>query len=583
MSVLAWLGTLAGMSVVGAPILARRPFRRFSPAVRAVLAGGAGASLVSFVMTLFALAGLRWSVVPVLTGSALVAAALSVLARGRPGAPEDNGSPGGGIAAVAAILSALCVLGALAVTLSGAATSIDLYLFWGPKAQQFALARGVDEAFLRDPIHGYMHAYYPPLVAHAGALASIAAGGFSWTGAILTFPLLLAALAAALPGILRGAATRDRSAAASALAVATIAVLGIRTLMAGNGDLPLLFFETLAMALLLRRDAEEPALLGLAGLLLGGAAATKVEGLVFAVAAAVLFGAQRRRSPREWLRVSSYLLLPSLAALGAWFAFGATRRLFAVYSEYGPFFAVHPANLFAIARGIPAALGRAGRGLPYAIPLLCLIASGRIGRRAWMTLGTAAALVAFLVFAYSHLSEDPGLWIAWSAPRVLAPLPVLFSLSVSVSEAESGPRRRTRVRLWLVAAALLCAFPLGMRLSRPLAGQLRLPATPIDETARDRARQWMFLDSCAPWLPPHASFTIVAKDPDEEMSLFMMAFGRYPGTYPMPHTYYRQPQPDDAAKARYVLRYGLPDPVEPGLRLVARVDGGAVYERTPPP
>lgn len=446
MRTLVWLGMLAGMSVVGAPILARAPFRRFSPAVRAVLAGGAGASLVSFVMTLFSLAGLRWNVVPVLTASGLVAAGLSALARGRPAAPDGggDGSPGptGPVAAMAAILSALCVLGAFAVTLSGAATSIDLYLFWGPKAQQFALARGVDEAFLRDPIHAYMHAYYPPLVTNAGALASMASGGFSWTGAILTFPLLLAALAASLPGLLRGSAPRDRSAAASALAVAVLAVLGIRAAAAGNGDVPLLLFEALAMALLLRRDAEEPALLGLAGLLLAGAAATKVEGLVFAVAAAVLFGAQRRRSPREWLRVSSYLLLPTIAALGAWFAFGAARRLFAVYSEYGSFFVLHPANLGLIARGIASALARTGRGLPYLIPLFALLWAGRPERRTWVPLGVAAALAAFLVFAYLHLPEDPSEWIAWSAPRVFMPVAMLLALALGAGAAR-GPRPST--------------------------------------------------------------------------------------------------------------------------------------------
>ena len=449
MRTFAWLAMLAGLSVVGAPILSRAPFRRFSPAVRVVLAGGAGASVASFVMTLFSLAGLRWTVLPILAASALVAAAYSSLARGPGPALGGDGAavPFGSAAAIAAILSALCVLGALAVTISGAATSIDLFLFWGPKAQQFALARGVDEAFLRDPVHGYMHAYYPPLVANAGALASIAAGGFSWTGAILTFPLLLAALAAALPGLLRGAAPRDRSAAASALAVAVLAVLGIRAAAAGNGDLPLLFFEALAMCLLLRHDAEEPEMLAVAGLLLAGAAATKVEGLAFAMAATLLLGAQRRRSAREWLRVASYLLLPSIAALGAWFAFGALRRLFAVYSEYGSFLVLHPGNLGLIVARLGAALARTGRGLPYLIPLFALLGAGRPERRAWISLGTAAALVLFLVFAYLHLPEDPSEWIAWSAPRVFMPVAMLLALALGAGAgAGRAPRPSTEPR-----------------------------------------------------------------------------------------------------------------------------------------
>jgi hypothetical protein len=140
--------------------------------------------------------------------------------------------------------------------------------------------------------------------------------------------------------------------------------------------------------------------------------------------------------------VSSYLLLPSVAALGAWFAFGASRRLFAVYSEYGSFLVLHPGNLGLILARVGLALARTGRGLPYLIPLLSLLGAGRPERRASIPLGTAAALVLFLVFAYLHLPEDPSAWIAWSAPRVFMPVAMLLALALGAA-AGRAPRPST--------------------------------------------------------------------------------------------------------------------------------------------
>ncbi len=434
-----WLGTLALLPAAGAPLVARTAYRRFAPATRAVLAGAAGAALVSFVMSLFTLAGIPWSILPIAAGAALLARALSALLPAAPAPPAPPASRRGRTEAVAAAAAGLCVLAALACTLAGSVSSMDLFFFWGPKAQQFAIARGVDAAFLADSSHAYMHAYYPPLVTNLGALATMAAGRFSWAGATLTFPLLLGALALALPGVLAGAAPRPAGAAVSALAIGALAVIGIRAVVAGNGDMPLLAFETLAMALLLRRDAGDPAIQLLAGILLAGAAAAKVEGLPFALAAAALFLLRRRGSARESAATAARLVLPAAAALGAWFAFGATSGLFAVYSEYGPFLALHLDHWPAVAREIPRALASTGRGLPWAVPLLCLAAAGRPRRDALLPLGTGAALAAFLVFTYLHLAEDPSQWISWSAARVLAPLPVLLALAiVSADASEPG-------------------------------------------------------------------------------------------------------------------------------------------------
>ena len=108
-----------------------------------------------------------------------------------------------------------------------------------------------------------------------------------------------------------------------------------------------------------------------------------------------------------------------------------SRKLFSEYSEYGRFFDVHFERGAAVAVEIFRALVSTGRGLPYFVPLICLVAAGRRGRMAALPLGTAALLGGFLVFTYLHSAGDPSQWIGWSAARVFAPLPVLFALAAA--------------------------------------------------------------------------------------------------------------------------------------------------------
>ncbi len=139
------------------------------------------------------------------------------------------------------------------------------------------------------------------------------------------------------------------------------------------------------------------------------------------------------------------------------------------------------------------------------------------------------------------------------------------------------------VRLWLGGAVVLCLFPLAPRLTRPIAVQLLLPVTPIDRIDAERARQWLFLESCRPFLPEGSRFTVLAADPDVEMAMFMMAIGLFPANRPLPHSYYGTPTLLEARRARYVLQYRLSAPADPGARLVAQLPNGAVYERTAEP
>lgn len=424
-----WLAPLFLLPLVGAPLLLRGPSRRFGAGGGVVLAGALGAVLLSFVMTLFALAGKPWSIFSVAVVATMLAWALSRLPAFASGSAPAERSPAGVGSRLAALVAAAAVAAAAAATWLGEATSPDLFFFWGTKAQQFAAARGIDAAYLSAPFHAFLHPYYPPLATNLAAFASMTAGGFSWTGAMATFPLLLGALAVGLPALRDG--RRGLDAAASALAVSALALIGIRTGVAGNGDMPLVFFEALAMAILLRRDAAEPYLQWIAGLLLAGAAATKVEGLPFALAAAALFLALGGAPPEGSLASAGRLLGPTALALAAWFAFGASRRLFHEYSEYGPFSRLHPEHFGRIVAALAEALAGTARGLPYLVPLICLLAAGRPARFSWLPIGTAAALVAFLVFAYLHSAGDPQQWISWSAARVLMPVPPLLAMAIA--------------------------------------------------------------------------------------------------------------------------------------------------------
>src|SRR5439155_8560074 len=120
------------------------------------------------------------------------------------------------------LLTVLALLWAWAAAASGAATSPDLLIFWGTKAQAFAAARTIDASFLRKPLLQYLHPSYPPLVTNIYALAATAAGRFPWGAATLTFPLLLTALAMSLPGLLRLSVPRSSAWASSALIITAL-------------------------------------------------------------------------------------------------------------------------------------------------------------------------------------------------------------------------------------------------------------------------------------------------------------------------------------------------------------------------
>jgi hypothetical protein len=435
MTGLIWIASLLLTVLAGFPLVGHRAFAGFPLPTRLVLAGASGAVLLSFARTVAVLTGIPWSVPWLLVAAAVLAAGLRLVLRRLPVSPVRRPSDaGGGVIVVAAsVLSLAAVAAALVATVAGAATSPDLLFFWGPKAQQFALARAFDAAFMRDELHHHMHAYYPPLVTNLGAFASMATGRMSWTGATLTFPLLLAALAIGLPGALDGRLGRSRAAAVASLAVAAIAYLGIEADVAGNAEMTLLLFETLAIALLLSETAASAPTQLLAGILLAGAAAAKVEGLPFAAAATALFVLARPEASRPFWPAAARLLLPAAAMLSAWFAFGASRRIFFGYSGYGRLLDLYPDHFRLVLSAVGRSLAATGHALPWLVPLACVLLALPLDRRWILPIGTAAILTAFFLFTYIHRAEDPSLWISWSAPRIFSPVAVLLSIAASLA------------------------------------------------------------------------------------------------------------------------------------------------------
>ncbi len=430
-----WLASFLVYPIVGAPLLKARTFRIFGFPARAVLSGGVGMVLVSWTMTAFALLRLRWGPL-VLLVSALASFGLSLLLREsesmETSCPHSRRSSRS-VTLIAYGLIAVSVVAALAATVDGRSTSTDLLLFWGPKAQQFAIARTIDANFLGAPLLEYLHVYYPPLVTNVFAFGAMIAGRFPWGAATLTFPLVLAATAIGLAGVLKTGSGASPAAATTALATSALALVGIDAMVAGNADSFLLFYELLALALLLAPISATTGGKLLAGLLLAGAATSKVEGLPFVLATAVLFVVIDREHSRPVARTLLLLLGPATVALGAWLAFGELRHLFRGYRGYGEVLAVRWGNFPSIAQGIGVALSKVGYALPWLVPLAVWVLTGPKGRRVLFPIGVAILLAGFLLFTYLTTAGDPMLLIAWSAARVFSPITALFALAAFAS------------------------------------------------------------------------------------------------------------------------------------------------------
>jgi hypothetical protein len=107
------------------------------------------------------------------------------------------------------------------------------------------------------------------------------------------------------------------------------------------------------------------------------------------------------------------------------------------------------------------------------------------------------------------------------------------------------------------------------------------PETPFDNTRSGHAEQWRFLSEASELVPPGATVTIRAPDPDTEMSLAMMAVGLLPEATVVPRTYYGRPV-SASAGARFVLTFGTGAGENEDTGRSNEITGGAVIDRGSP-
>ncbi len=431
MTGLLFILALAALPLLGLP-LARRFLAMPNAAATIGTAGALGALLLCAEMFLLSVVGIRWSVALLLAPFAVLAVVWRPNARRPPAAPAAEPLPWPAIGA-----ASLAWLAAAYAAATARATSSDLLLFWGAKGERFAAARGIDVAFLRDPMHLLMHTDYPPMLTLLDAWAALVAGRFAWGAAMLSMPLFLGLSLLTFYGFARPSLGRRSAAEHTALLAALLGFVFVETLTAGNADPLLVYFEVLSLSAIVFAG-DRAGGLAAAAVGLTGAVLTKVEGTPFAaivILGFVLFGPGGRR----W-RAAAVLGLPCLAALASWIAFGRAHGLLDVYRlrdhaalrlESGP----------AILRTIVQE-GAYGAAFAPWIVVAVLIGLGSRSRDLGLLLATAAGFLAFMVYMYATLPADPTLWIRWSAARLLLTPLLCLALAAAAGARPAPPTLR---------------------------------------------------------------------------------------------------------------------------------------------
>ena len=225
----------------------------------------------------------------------LGAHALGTLRRDDRGASEETGWKGMFVAAAAVIAAALQVAFAAWLAVRTPFSAVDAWSFWILKARMFALG-GPRPGYFRDPLTLHTHPDYPLNVPLAAAAFLRVPGQAGVALAALIGPACLAALLL----LLYGGLTRLYGRLTAALAVVTLSVVPEAPVQAasGNVDIPLaLYVGATALYLLLWWRLRRPVDAVLMGLLAGGAAWTKKEGLPIAL---LLLGAYALGEVWRW-------------------------------------------------------------------------------------------------------------------------------------------------------------------------------------------------------------------------------------------------------------------------------------------
>jgi hypothetical protein len=432
-----FLAAFAGLPLVGAaPILSGR-WKGLPLGGAVASAAAVGAVILCAEMFALTVAGVPWT--PGLLLAAPAIAIAIVVARGRTAAvrvarpPADRSTPAAlGLLLIAGTAVALVAYAAMTARV----TSSDLHLFWAAKGQRFGLEGRIDADFLGRADHQLMHSDYPPLWPCLYGFGTMLAGRFAWGAALATLPLFLALAVVAVASFAR---LRLGSLEAAGLAAAFASLFGFLLsdfMTAAGADPPLLFFETLALCLLVFAR-EEPGAFLLAGIALAGAAWLKLEGIAFGwavIAAAAI--AIRPMSRRQLAQLAA----PPLIAYGTWVAFCRAHDLLETLGTHR--FLVTAERLRTIVSGMLRAASMGSGYLPWIVVALLFVLR-RPGREAAAAVLVAALVAAFDGAFYLAASGDPSVWISMAGPRTLmTPLMALLLAAM----APGGPTASAELR-----------------------------------------------------------------------------------------------------------------------------------------
>jgi hypothetical protein len=156
-----------------------------------------------------------------------------------------------------------------------------------------------------------------------------------------------------------------------------------------------------------------------------------------------------------------------------------------------------------------------------------------------------------------------------------------------IAASESTPRRpRSRtsgaIRVWTFCGGVLLLFGPSLWRREGSAAVFTAAETPIDRPSLSAAAQWRFLSDARTHVEKGESFTIAARDPSDEMNLYMMSIGIFAGHFIYPNSYFGIGIPGYAAHADVVLDFGCLHADEPDRDLRAKVRGGCVERRRAP-
>ena len=287
-----------------------------------------GAVLLHLVLTLLDFAGIPWSLW-LLAGVGAVLFALFMKWGGgssRPGLPRRDDPFGWGEGIALFVLATFTALAA-----SGWITFGDFIFHWGIKAERFALARGVDYAYLARGWNWVLHPDYPNLLPELYAVLTLMARRFDPAALALESSLAFAlTLAAAREGLRQGGGDRFTRQAGLALIALALGAFGIGYITAGGADWLLALALAAAVPPLLRPPdrAGDCQLAVIAAF----AAASKIEGVPLAAFLLLVQAARRiageRRIDLRTLAAMARLGVPAALAVLPWLGRALHHHLF---------------------------------------------------------------------------------------------------------------------------------------------------------------------------------------------------------------------------------------------------------------